>query len=216
MTEGLVDNDVLHKAAVYGLIRPLLNSIPLGIRCFYMLGAAKYIIRKKLQKRSPSRGAEAALEEFETEIARITELEPSDEEIKYAANLELLAQQINVALDVGESILCAVLTIRGYGYLLTGDKRAISAIQVLQQGNVPLHLNHKLVCLEQMFIWLVDEVGVEEVRAAVCPEIWIDKALSNCFSCLATNITVESCKEGLSSYISSLRKEAPSVLIAKP
>lgn len=213
MTLGLVDNDVLHKAAAYGVIPMLLDSVPLSIKQYGMLGAAKHIVRKKLQKRPPQRGSEVAVAQFEIGVARINEIEPTEEEVRFAAQLELQAQQLNAELDAGESLLCAVLTRRGEGYVFTGDKRAIGAAQLLLENNRQLPLKYRLVCLEQMFLWLLNTEGFAVVRAAVCPEPDVDRALSNCFSCRSSNASEGSCMEGLASYIASLRASAPAVLL---
>lgn len=216
MAEALLDNDVLHKAARYGLIRQLLNSVPLGIDGYHMLGAAKFILLKKLKRRPPARGAEAAIAQFHAETACIDALEPSPDEVAYSAELELLAQRINVPLDVGESMLCAILTLRSYAYLLTGDKRAIGALEVLLASMPTLHVTNKLVCLEQLFFWLTHDIGIDEVRTAVCAEFIVDKTLSSCYACHAPKTTLDECCAGLLSYIECLRRTAPTVLIVDP
>lgn len=213
MSEGLIDNDVLHKSTVYGLFGLLLESIPLDVNSYGMLGAAKYIIRNKLQKRPPNRGLELTLSEFESAIEHISVLEPTEEEVKFAASLELLAQQSNMSLDTGESVLCAILTSRSLGYLFTGDKRAIVAMQALSKEEMALDVTNKVVCLEQMFYWLIHREDIDKVRSAVCQESKIDKALTNCFSCRSTSISTESCAEGLNSYITHTRNSAPDILI---
>lgn len=212
MPEGLIDNDVLHKATVYGLLSLLLESIPLDINSYSMLGAAKYIIRKKLQKKPPTRGKDVAIADFESAIERISVVEPTEQEICFAAALELKAQQSNMSLDTGESILCAILSVRTLGYLFTGDKRAIVAMQALSGVEAELAVNNSVICLEQLFYWLIHREDINAIRSAVCQESEIDKALTNCFSCRSTSISAESCTEGLNSYIAHVRSTAPDIL----
>ena len=62
--------------------------------------------------------AKAAFRSF-VDTAQI--IEPTEEEQLMAADFELAAQRAAVALDSGESQLCAVLIARALRLLLTGD-----------------------------------------------------------------------------------------------
>jgi len=216
LTAALLDNDVLYKASRYGLIGDLLECIPLGIDDYLMLAVARFIVRKKLTRQPPSRGAAVAIAQFDAESAGLHKIEPSSEEIRYSAALELLAQQLNLPLDPGESLLCAVLTLRDYAYLVTGDKRAIGAIGVLYTKRTDLKVSNRLVCLEQLTCWLMDHVGVVRLRAAICAEPDTDKTLAICFSCHVPEASAGDCRSGLISYIAELRREAPKVLTKVP
>jgi hypothetical protein len=212
-----IDNDVLHKMAAYGLLNDLLHGHPWGADGFCMLGAARFIVTKTLRKQPPARGLDDALTEFEVALATIAALEPSDEEIRLAADLEYAAQQLDVDLDAGESMLCAALLCRGADYIFSGDKRAIVALQaLLEAGAVASGVRQRLVCLEQLFLWLLHGEQCDRIRAAVCAEPAADRALSNCFSCRSMGATVESWRDGLASYIRDLTQQAPDVLVAGP
>lgn len=216
MSEGLIDNDILHKAACYGVIPSLLGHVPLDIHQYRVLGAARYVVRRKLKRRPPQRGADTVIAEFEREIARFLELEPTDEEVRLAAELEAMAQSLNVSLDVGESLLCAVITARGGGYILTGDKRAITAIEVLLANGAQLSAEQRLVCLEQLFVWMIQREDFQAIRDAVCLEREVDTAIYTCFSCNSDDVTPGSCEQGLGSYIVDLRASAPRTLLSAP
>jgi len=216
LTNALLDNDVLLKAARYRLITPLLANVPLGIAVYHILGSAAHIVRKKLKKNPPACGLDEALAEFDRAAAALATVEPTREEIEFAARLELRAQRLNLPLDQGESILCAILALRGYDYLLTGDKRAIGAIEALLPHEPTLNAAGKLVCLEQLFLWYVSGVGVEEARSVVCAEKAADRTLSICFACNSAATTLEACCAGLKSYIAALRATAPTVLLSSP
>jgi hypothetical protein len=213
---ALIDTDVLYKTAAYGLLHGLLDSHPWGTDCFLMLGAALFMVKKKLKKRPPARGAAAAIDEFEAALMSATTIEPSSDEVLFAANLEHAAQQHNVELDQGESLLCAVLLYRGGDYIFSGDKRAIVALQSLlglESISVEIRpIKQRLVCLEQLFLLLLENLECGRVRSAVCAEPNVDKALSNCFNCCSLNATIESWRDGLNSYIRSLKEQAPDVL----
>lgn len=212
MSVALVDNDVLYKTAMYGLALPLLKAEPYGAQQFHALGAARFMISKRLARRPPTRGAELALAEFEALLAQFDALEPTDGEITLAAELEYLAVQQRQALDGGESLLCAILIKRGCDYLFTGDKRAITAIGTLLFQEGCKSLAGKLICLEQLIKQLLTCVAPIVVRSAVCAEPNVDRALTNCFSCHSTAPVVEGFLEGLNSYVANIHATAPGVL----
>lgn len=213
MVTSLMDNDVLHKTTAYGLFERLLTTSAMQGEVYGVLGTAKYVVSKKFKKRPPTRGLESVLIDFNSALQHLVEIEPTNEEVTAAANLEYQAQQLNLELDTGESILCAVLLIRRLNHIVTGDKRAIKAVEALStEGENSLNFESKIICLEQLFVWLVNEYDVHHIRTAVCSEKAVDLALTSCFSCYSPEVPVESCVEGLKSYISSLQQDAPTVL----
>jgi len=209
-----MDNDVLHKTTAYGLFNSILKTPPIQHEVYGILGTAKYVVGKKLKKRPPLRGLESVLVDFDLALQHLVELEPTHEEVASAATLEYLAQNLNLDLDPGESILCAVLLARKLNHIVTGDKRAIKAIEVLSTDvKNSFVFESKLICLEQLFAWLVNEHNDHAVRTAVCSEKAVDMALTSCFSCYSPEVPDESCVDGLKSYIASLQKDAPTVLV---
>lgn len=211
MAVALVDNDVLIKTTAYGLLATMINSPPFDVRHFSMLGAAKFMILKRLRKRPPARGYQVVLEEFQSSISTVFEIEPTDDEIRLAADLEFSAKELDLELDSGESILCAVLLSRKSNYIFTGDKRAIRAVSgLIAQGNDALA--EKIVCLEQISMWLIEHANSAEVRSAICSEPAVDTGLAACFCCYSPSVQVESWREGLMSYIEDLKRRAPGVL----
>ncbi len=210
-----MDNDVLHKTTSYGLLRSIFDEAAVRNEKYGVLGAAKHVVRKKLKKRPPSRGYDCALEEFNSVFAFLTELEPTSEEVGLAAELEYEAQCLNLEFDSGESILCSILLIRELNHILTGDKRAIVAVEGLITGKkISEKIAFKLICLEQAFQWLLERHGAHYIRTAVCSERDVDRAISNCFSCTSPEIPSESTGLGLTSYILNLRASAPTALAA--
>ena len=136
--EALVDNDILMKGACYGLLDELLSQTVSSIALLGILGATQFVVAKKIRKRVLRRDREAAVKSLEAFIQRITIVEPTTDEQRMAADFELAAQRAGVALDTGESQLCAVLVIRAVRQLYTGDKRAIQAMQELLEADTRL------------------------------------------------------------------------------
>lgn len=213
--DTLVDNDILMKSACYGLLEQLLSPASQDGGNFGILGAARFVIRKAIEKAVLQGDRALALDRFEAFINSVHEIEPTDEEQVLAAKFELAAQLAGVALDTGESQLCAVMIVRGLGWLYTGDKRAIQALDdLIELENQLASVCGKLVCLEQLFVGSLVDENFDSIRAAVCSEPGMDRALSVCFSCTSKAANLEIVREGLNSYIGDLRKRASRVLAA--
>lgn len=217
MVTSLMDNDVLHKTTSYGLLQSIVDETVEIHEKYGVLGAAKHVVRRKLKKCPPSRGYERAIEEFNNTFSYIQEIEPTNSEVELAACLEYEAQRLNLELDAGESLLCAVFLSRELNHILTGDKRAIKAVEeLITAGKISEKIASKLICLEQAFQWLLQKHGAEYIRTAVCSERNVDRAISNCFSCSSPEIPSESIGLGLESYIQSIRQAAPTALAPEP
>ena len=125
------------------------------------------------------------------------ELEPTEPEAILAADLELMAQTACLAWDAGESQLCAMLITRMVPALLTGDKRAISALERL----VALEPRTagaagKIYCLEQLVTLALGKLAIDTVRVAVCRKPIVDRALAICFSCSSFRSPAGGCLAG--------------------
>lgn len=176
-----------------------------------MLGAAKFLVRKKLGKlkRQP------AMDAFEDALASLPQLEPSSEELRLAADYENAAQKLGVQLDSGESQLCAIVVTRDLSYFFTGDKRAMVALsQLITAGSIQLSsLYRKIVCLERTMLWLIDSNDLEEIWLSIRRDKEADITLSVCFSVSAETANEQSVRDGLTSYISSLSKDCSAEIL---
>lgn len=214
MKRALVDNDVLLKLCIYSLHSKLLSDPICGIEDMACLGVAQYYLPKIVAKKKTSLSESVAFQNISDVLQQINVVEPTPEEMELAAALESMANEKNLPLDIGESQLCAIVVLRSLDYLLTGDKRAISAISKLISTHQFPNLAGKLVCLEQLFLhWLSSGQSFDEIRKQVCAEPDCDKSLSLCFSCRSKTTNVMNCMEGLKSYINNLHATAPDVLV---
>lgn len=211
--KALVDNDVLIKGSCYGLLDALLSSLPPATGPVGVLGAARFVGLSSIKKRLKGADAEAARARFLAFVESANALEPTGDELRIAADLEYQAQRLQVALDSGESQLCAVLVSRVVPTLATGDKRAIAAIEALRDPCAVLAgAEKKLICLEQLLLRLLKSKSADEIRGAICRTPDIDKALSISFCCYSASAPAGACEEALESYIRDLRKSAARVL----
>jgi hypothetical protein len=213
MINTLIDNDILIKGACYGVLSNLLKAIPASPDTTGILGEARFVVSNKIKKKALNGGAESAIQAFSEFLDQAMAVEPTEEEKKLAAELEFQAQRLFVNLDSGESLLCSILILRSLSVLATGDKRAIAALESLLCSTDLVHyLSGKVLCLEQLFLRLINNGDPGQLRTAVCSEPAVDRGLANCFSCASPEVRAESFVEGLQSYIDDLRRTAPNVL----
>jgi predicted nucleic acid-binding protein len=208
--EVAIDNDVVLKAVGYGLVSVFWQEpyTSLGV-----IGAAPFVISKAIDRGARVHNRQLAAERLRDFIKQVTVLEPSDEELDLAAELELAAQRRGLPVDSGESQLAAIVIERMLRELITGDKRAIASLETLAEDVEQIAgLERKLRCLEQVVLRFIDE-HFEDLSAAICTEPDLDKTLSICFGCRSAPRAVRSVVvEGLESYIRALRSEAPMLL----
>lgn len=212
MPELLIDNDVLIKCACYSILDQIHG--PSG-QCqdVAVLGAAKFVVGKYLERRGTIQDRAAAQHRFQDYLSTVIVLEPTLDEVNLASAIEEAAVLLGLDLDGGESQLCAIAVFRSSSLLLTGDKRAIASAETLKDSIGELtSLAGRLVCLEQAIMGVVERIGIDATRIRICAEAAIDKGLSICFEChaLAEGRSLE--LTGLLSYIRDVRRKAPMLL----
>jgi hypothetical protein len=212
--KAVIDNDILFKGACYGLLSELLATICSSAELAGVLGSSRFVLPKKIQGSKLRRDKAAALAGlFEFLASRTEELEPTDSEQSMAADLELRALELGLNLDSGESQLCAILVHRVLLLLLTGDKRAIAAMEGLIVADSRLApLCGKVTCLEQLVLGALAQIGSAQLKSAICAEPETDKALTICFSCGQESVPSSNFAQGLHSYISAVRASASRAL----
>jgi hypothetical protein len=211
-----VDNDVLFKAACYGLaMRFWPPSESIGV-----LGAARFVLADAVSRGSTVRDKESASEALAAIFARATVLEPTDEELTASAELEQLGQRAGLELDAGESQLAAMAAARGIELLDTGDKRAVRGLEALVESSSTCgNLCGRVRCFEQLLLLALADVTTEfdAISRDVCAEPDVDKTTSICFSCYSGGGAVlSSVRAALRNYLNSLRRDAPRLLAAEP
>jgi hypothetical protein len=212
--DTLIDNDVLLKAVCYGFLRELIATVTL-VEQVGVLGAAWFVISKKISKAQLKKDCEGVLRDLREFLDGVETVEPTEAEQSMAAEFELAAQRLAVNLDPGESQLCAVLICRTLRFLITGDKRAIIAINRLIPGGRRLdYLSGRVWCVEQLVLIMLSEGKAANLRKAICDEPSVDITLAICFSCTSGSADEEGVKAGLESYVKDLRSKAPKVLAA--
>lgn len=210
MPDVLVDNDVVLKTCCYGIDEPLLELLDDVEATPLVLAVARYVIEGRIKRDRSLVDRERARKSFARTIDRLREVEPTDAELTLAAGFEAAAQALNLELDGGESQLLAMLIERGLPLLLTGDKRAIVAIERIAGDALP---GPSVACLEQVMTMILGRIGLGRLRERVCSETGVDRALTSCFACRSTVVDTAAVVEGLDSYVGHLRKSSSRILL---
>lgn len=210
---AVMDNDVLYKGACYGLLSEILESLNPESKRVGVLGTARFVVASRITRAKLAKDANSALEDLSQFLVSSMVLDPTDSEQRLAAEFEVAAQIRGLALDTGESQLCAIVLVRAIPLFVTGDKRAIEGIErLLDDEPRLLELGGKVRCLEQVILVVLARGNPEAIWASVCAELAVDKALTFAFGCSQSELRLDSVLEGLASYINAVRAVAPRVL----
>jgi hypothetical protein len=208
----LLDNDVILKAAQYQLDAELaelttFEDIPPSV-----LTVARFVIQGRIQKLRDASLKDAVSACFARLLTRVQAIEPTEDEVQLAAEFETCAQRAGLDLDGGESQLLAILLTRNLRLLVTGDKRAIVAIECISKYTPSI--GARIGCFEQLIASIVTPDNKLKVRTDVCKVPYVDKAISICFACSSEDADHGVIRAALSSYIQHVRGNAPNVLIS--
>lgn len=212
--EAAFDNDVLIKLSAYGLLPEVIAA--LGVNSTVgVLGASRFLVPKAIERDKRLLDRDSALACWEAVLPSLKELEPTDDEIALATRIEELSLTNGLAMDGGESQLCAIALLRGVPHILTGDKRAIASSEQLRALAPELNeLGGRLVCLEQVIAGAATRIGSDAVRTRVCANPDVDRALTICFECTGLGVGHPADPAGLRSYVADVRRTAPTMLCA--
>jgi hypothetical protein len=205
----LLDNDVVLKVCCFEIGAELISCASMGGMPPAILKVAQYVVRGRI-KRSTLTDREAAERTLREMLDLMGTTEPDEEELQMAAAFESAAQARNLDLDSGESQLLAILTHRDFKLMLTGDKRAIRAIEEIAGEALK---SPRIACFEQVMASILQQTDPQELRAKICRERVVDRAIAICFACSSAAVSIASIFDGLRSYTDDLRKVAQRVLL---
>lgn len=214
MTEPVaVDTDVVLKIAAYRMASEFVDAIA-GKGPPSILGLTHIIAGKQLMRRRKRlHDVERAVAELDALLGICGRLEPADDEIRIAAEFAAMAQDRGLPLDPGEAQLAAIAANRALPLMVTGDKRAISALSQLMEGT-PIReaFVGRLACFEQIMSAIAGIIGEVAVRELVCSEPEIDGAMSLACSCDRAVWDPAQLREACSSFIGAVRAEVGDLL----
>lgn len=200
---AIVDNDIVEKLCRWQSIK-LLALCHDGDSVSH-LGSLKFVVGKRLK----SLGLLTAQTHFQAFIKEANEIEPAEDELQLAAEIEEICIQTGASVDVGESILIAVALRRDISKIFTGDKRAIVGCQSLVEFIPDIEmLRGLLFSLEQVLATMLLDAGQEKIRLNVCSDPDADKTAKICFACSVDSVTVDDILAALASYQSDLAERS--------
>lgn len=195
----LADNDALLKAAHWGLldaVPALIGGAWSDVACLPQFPPR---VRRAEAKLFPDASVAHALA---NRLSRTVELPEPD------ANV-LSALQAEPGIDSGELLLLGALASTQDARLLTGDKRAL---RVVAQSATRFHCQYRVVCVEQLLLFGLEQFGAPVLLAQVRKWATRDQAALAIFGRHGDKSDAD-LREGLHSYIRSLDGEAPGLLV---
>lgn len=202
----LYDNDAILKLSAYGCWDAILAS-PFHPPAILKVATFSLVSQSRKARRVASVG------NFQAQIAKFMDLsaviEPTEDEIVLATEMEEQAAALGEEFDTGESQLVAVLINRILPRLVTGDKRALRALGAIGLDGTA----GRVVCLEQVLSWIVEHGSWRALRAQACAEKDVDTAVTVAFACYSTP-NKATILEGLESYITKVRRASGGMLAA--
>jgi len=201
-----IDNDALLKLATYDLFDLTLTTLNIKAKEVQILSTAKYVLLPAKQRLRLC-GTEECAQRLESFITKAAKLNAD------SVNPEMLDTFSGIVnINAGEAILFAMAASLPDSHVITGDKRAIKALNGLEYAhNV---LTGRIFPLE-ILLKLIIERDFEQIQANVRSNPSADTALTIAFG-HSTPATFESTQSALNSYIEHLRKQTGNLLYLPP
>lgn len=197
----LSDNDILFKLAHCDLFDEFLAFIQVPAKSIAILHTCIFKMRKTLK------GHPNVLSRLEKFCQLVTII--ADDQVDIA----ILEAIMGTGADAGEAILAAKVATTPGAYLVTGDKRAVKALNSMADGHIKSALAGRILCFEELVIGLMHNSGFASLSAKLIAGSACDGVLRNAFG---PGRTEEHALECLYSYADSLRTACPTLLTPRP
>ena len=202
-TVCFLDNDAILKLVAGHLFWEAIAALGLTQADLRVLPTAKFYFRKsrRLRKVYP----ESILERTLEVVKAIPALNPTVDE-------ELQRWQVVEGIDPGEEVLIVATKTEPYFYLVTGDKRCLTALaNAGNLGDIRDRLKGRVVCVVQLILRVIETQGFELVLTKVLPARDYDTALKSIFGS-GERATRENVLLSLEAYIQDLRQVTEGLL----
>jgi hypothetical protein len=202
----IADNDVLKKLACCDLYDEFSQVFEVSFHDVYILNTAKPVLTSKRHRKQLSEETFRRLTAFLSAVKVIALAPDPNEQVA-------LTEQQNI--DVGEAVLFSVTPQIEDSLLATGDKRSLQSLAKTDDRicrRLCKKLAGKVVCFEQIICKVLDGIGFDAVRDKLIVGRECDKVLAMVLGS-GLDASEESVREGLTSYINTLRKQTGSLLM---
>jgi hypothetical protein len=202
---SLWDTDILLKLSALDLVQETLQLLQLSEQDVYLLPSATHYLRKadkRLIYRYGKEGVERAQKLAQQAKFVGFHLEKSE--------LELLSSVPDI--DTGEALLYASTYALQEFWLLTGDKRSLTALAASPNCQpIAARLSGKVICLEQIVIHSLSSYPFEILRSKIVPARECDTAVKVAFGS-GNQADLSHAIGALDAYISELRAKTGNLL----
>lgn len=165
----LSDNDILFKLAHCDLLPLLPDFLGVDAKEIYILPSCIFKLRRVLKADAP---VLARIESFCASATTVTE---------DAVDSETLTTLIDTGADPGEALLAATVSRIPDALLVTGDKRAIRALNKLPDGRLRDALARRIVCFESLVMGMMKTYGFDRLQPHFCAGVKCDALLNMAF-----------------------------------
>ncbi len=202
---SLWDTDILLKLSALDLVQETLQLLQLSEQDVYLLPSATHYLRKagkRLIYRYGKEGVERAQKLAQQAKFVGFHLEKSE--------LELLSSVPDI--DTGEALLYASTYALQEFWLLTGDKRSLTALAASPDCQpIAARLSGKVICLEQVVIHSLSSYPFEILLSKIVPARECDTAVKVAFGS-GNQADLSHAIGALDAYISELRAKTGNLL----
>jgi len=202
---SLWDTDILLKLSALDLVQETLQLLQLSEQDVYLLPSATHYLRKadkRLIYRYGKEGVERAQKLAQQAKFVGFYLEKSE--------LELLSSVPDI--DTGEALLYASTYALQEFWLLTGDKRSLTALAASPNCQpIAARLSGKVICLEQVVIHSLSSYPFEILLSKIVPARECDTAVKVAFGS-GNQTNLSHAIGALDAYISELRAKTGNLL----
>lgn len=202
MTVVVFDNDVIHKLAALGLLDKAAQLLGTTERRVLATCRFKFKLNKPADARK--KYGDAIVDGIDAFVKSAVDVTGVD--------LTGLDEAANAALgiDPGELQLLAFVAATPNAILVTGDKRALVALQTAPGcTDLVAKIAGRIVCFEQVLEQLLGDPGFTDLNERAAKVLHVDTVLRVLFTSSAMEPTV---RDGLKSYLSDLRSKTGTLL----
>lgn len=204
-----LDADIVLKLCAYEAADELIQVSSIGEVTPAILAVSAFSLQSRIARSRNILNRDLVVCILRRTLQTLRRLEPNDDEIAVAADLEQRAIELGLELDTGESQIFAILMGRSAVSFITGDKRAVRALSVLANGVA----NCRVACLEQLLASVILIADIGRLRSRICSQRAVDRAVTASFACSSESASADLIMQGLRSYIADLRRDSGQLLI---
>lgn len=211
MTVGFIDNDIAMKMIAFQLWDKAIGILNLSSENLRVIPSAKYRYQDRLKRHQeyPDEILIAGIAFFESHQSATTKLDMVEEANQLTSLMKKLPNE-RKGIDKGEAILVLAAREQSDFLILTGDKSFLRALLIISPEDYT-HLCGRVICLEQLILKLIDELGFGIVSDRIRLVAGYDSSINHCFG-VSVPASEAAARQGLQGNINALHELVPGIL----